>query len=96
MWCVPFKAVDIPVVDKVLDIPGWQVLRVPQVQAVMMRVVISQLHLVDVQIVWSPRVWAPQGAVHRLRDELKGGFLGPCAQAHGQGVMSTGTRPPHN
>ena len=73
--------------NKVPDVPVWQVLRVPQVQAVMMTVVISQLHLVDAQMVWSPRplsVWAPQGAVHRLRDELKGGLFK---------AVCTGTRP---
>ena len=28
--------------------------------------------------------------------ELMGSFLGPCAQAHGQGTTSTGTWPPNN
>ena len=90
------QAMEIPqlLLDKVLDVPVWQVLRVPQVQAVMMTVVISQLHFVDVQMVLSPRplrVWAPQGAVHRLLDELKGGRV----QRHTvRGVMSTGTEPP--
>ena len=73
-------------VDKVLDVLVWQVLRDPQVQAVMMTVVISQLHLVDVQMVWSRplNVWAPSGVVHRLCDELKGGFFK---------AVCTGTRP---
>ena len=51
------QAIEIPqlLLDKVLDPPVWEVLRVPQVQAVMMTVMITHLHLVDVQMVWSPQ-----------------------------------------
>ena len=72
LWCILFKAVDIPVVVQMSFLmvllfrrprdsevalgqdgrcPCRRVLRVPQVQVVMTTVVISQLHLVDVQMV---------------------------------------------
>ena len=88
------QAIEIPqlLLDMVIDVLVVRVVRDPQVQPVMMTVVISQLHLVDFQMVWSPRplrVWAPQGTVHRLRVELKGGVHRhtargrSCPQGHG-------------
>ena len=37
--------------DKVVDVPVWQVVRVPQVQAVKMTVVIPQLQFVEKLVV---------------------------------------------
>ena len=79
-------------IDKVVDVPGSADRAGSSGASVVVTLVLPQLQIIETTIVIPESVACPlacrQAAAHRRVDELMGDFSGPCAQAHGQGVMA--------